>query len=230
MFIFLRMLVWKIRLFVGRYDSFAITIKTEWEWFYWVYFGVRPDFSKVAIPDDPNDFPQIVFILKGLTLNRVIEVLSKRFKVMFDPYYIDKGYKNRWNMDIGRSPSDHNFNSDIEADARTSDNDYAIRINGGREVDQENGCCTANELDAAGVPCVTLMEVLIYFLQYWLKNHKHLNYQTATLCAGSRLSNGRVPVVHWDLGGCAQRVRIHSMNPDYINKGVFPYGTRRVVS
>lgn len=150
----------------------------SWQSFFMKYFGMELDLSEIATPKHQRGFDRVVIVPSGLTINRVIQVCATFFKVYC--YYDDLG-----------NAVAHN---DREAkDGRH----YAIRIRDRVEADEELRSKSANQLKDESVVTMTLMERLILELKYYDETGKHLDMGNATLCAGSRDSDGSVPDVCW---------------------------------
>jgi len=66
------------------------------------------------------------------------------------------------------------------------------------EADEELRNKLADDLEKEGIQGITLRERLIMELQYFEETGKHLDIDNFTLCAVSRYSDGRVPLVGWD--------------------------------
>jgi hypothetical protein len=64
-----------------------------------------------------------------------------------------------------------------------------------QEADPENAGKSANDLDQS--KCITLRERLLFELEYFKREGKHLDVNNISLCAGSRHSGGYVPHVDW---------------------------------
>ncbi len=82
---------------------------------------------------------------------------------------------------------------------------YRARFRANVEADPEFAKKSTNDLVKFGYQGITLTERLLLGLAYFLAtennddlNQRHLDVENATLCAGSRLSGGAVPRVHWD--------------------------------
>jgi hypothetical protein len=88
------------------------------------------------------------------------------------------------------------------------------------EADREQRTKSAYDLDACGEKGITLPQRLLLELAYFLMTAKHLDQKTSTLCSGSRLTNGFVPVVSWSqyLGALS----IGCCHPDYREKYLSP--------
>jgi hypothetical protein len=166
-----------LKFVVKHEDPFAITnIREEWQEIYRKYFRMTVDFTKVTIPESPDDFSRVVFIPQGLTYEQIVKVLKKKFKVYLDIENLDK---------------------DIKDDVRTSDHAYAVCFRERAEADEEWNNTSADKLKEKGINSITLMQRLILELKYFDETVKHLDIKNVTLCAGSRNSVGLVPVVHW---------------------------------
>lgn len=171
--------------FLQHRDPFRITdIGGEWEEFYRKYFRLNVNLYGVTIALNPGGFDRVIFIPKGLRLNDVIKAMKKCFPILS---YID---------DLDR---------DVVENVRQSDRNYAIRIRERVEADEELKSLSANQLKQQGVNCMTLLERLVLELKYWSETGQHLDVQNWTLCAGSRLRNGFVPLVYWH----ADRSKLH---------------------
>jgi len=65
------------------------------------------------------------------------------------------------------------------------------------EADEEHKNKSADGLEKEGIVGITLRERLLLELNYYSFTGKHLDIDNITLCAGSRDSDGGVPVVDW---------------------------------
>lgn len=182
--------------FVEHRDPFAITdIKSEWAEFYRKHFRLSVDFSDVVVPVDPSGFDRIIFIPKGLKMNRVVKVLKKKFNVSL---YVD------------------DLDGDVRENIRSADKSYAIRLRDRVEADEELKNLSANQLKERGDNIITLLERLVYELKYWDETGgDHLDLSNWTLCAGSRYSDGLVPCVHWFTASV--KLHVYWCNPDNAN-------------
>ncbi len=150
-----------------------------WEKFYLDVFGMVVDFSQVKIPAQKEGFTRLIFIAKGLTLNGTYDACEKRFKC------------SRYRSDL---------------DAMVTENDrkptehYAIRVRETVEADEGLQNLSANDLKTQKKVTMTLLERMLYELKYFLETGKHLDVKNVTLCAGSRNSDGGVPVAIWNDG------------------------------
>lgn len=89
------------------------------------------------------------------------------------------------------------------------------------EADEDLKNKSADDLEKEGVKGITLRERLIMELVYFEENGEHLDVQNATLCSGSRDSDGDVPCdvpcVLWSSDGrgvCVRWYRPSSSYPD----------------
>ena len=65
-----------------------------------------------------------------------------------------------------------------------------------QEPDEKYKNMSANDLK--DLPFITLRERLIFELEYFKREGKHLDIDNVTLCSGSRYSDGHVPHVRWN--------------------------------
>lgn len=174
--------------FLEHRDPFIVTdIRLEWQEFYRKYFRMSVNFSDVIIPDDPGGFERVIFIPKGLTFAKVIKALRKEFEV---DLYIE---------DLDR---------DVTENARMANKNYAIRVRQRRESDEEWKNTSANQLKQQNINCVMLMERLVDGFKWFDETDgEHMDIDNWTLCAGSRYSDGSVPLVGWPPDCRGLRVR-----------------------
>ena len=77
-----------------------------------------------------------------------------------------------------------------------------------RETDEDLKNKSANELEKEGIQGITLRERLLFELEYFKREGKHLDIDNITICSGSCCSDGSVPGVDWydgrlRIGWCA---------------------------
>lgn len=85
-----------------------------------------------------------------------------------------------------------------------------------QEADPENANKSANQLEQKDQ--ITLRERLLFELEYFKKEGKHLDVDNWTLCAGSRDRDGDVPRVYWSSD--YRNVRVDWCDPDYSDGGL----------
>ncbi len=93
------------------------------------------------------------------------------------------------------------YNLDGLVSDRSTKEAYEVRFRNRVEADEELQNKSANDLQAAGISCITLEERLQMEIDYFKETGKHLDIRNVTLCAGSRNTSGYVPGVYWDDGG-----------------------------
>jgi hypothetical protein len=153
-------------------DQF-VEVRTGWEGFYLDHFGIIADFSSVVIPPKPAEGPwRLVFVAQGLTLNGVLAVMRKLFKVWTYTEYLD---------------------INVTVNARTSTESYAVWVRDGVEPDEKYLGQSTRQADMGGKIGVTLLERMILEISYFLETGKHLDIKGITFCTGSRDSNGGEP-------------------------------------
>ena len=168
----------ELNLFLQRKNPFAITgIRSEWSEFYRKHFRLAVDFDGVIIPDDPGGFDRVLLIPQNLTLSKVLKTLHQQTKFRVWTY--------REDLDKG-----------VPANARNTKQSYAIRLRDRSDAELNN--LSANQLQERGENVITLLEQLIFELKYFDETGKRPNLQNATLCGGTRDSDGSVPLVHWN--------------------------------
>jgi hypothetical protein len=152
-----------------------------------------------TLPKPASGFGWMIVIRKGLTLNKVLEIMRAKMTVWIS--------------------FDEDLDKGVPANDRTADNDYAIRIRDRIEADEELKSLSANEIGRKKITGITLLERLVLELFYFWKagpqadiDKAHLDVKNVTLCTGSRDSDGDVPSVDWDPGD--RRVRICWYRPD----------------
>lgn len=65
------------------------------------------------------------------------------------------------------------------------------------EQECENRGKSANKYDKEGIKGITLREWIIFDMEYFKREGKHLDEHHVTLCTGKRYASGSVPGVHW---------------------------------
>ena len=92
-------------------------------------------------------------------------------------------------------------NLDKEAIGRNQrdpeDGSYVVRFRKTIEADLENAHQSALDRERKNIKDITLLERLLLELGYFLSTGHHLDIESTTLCAGTRISNGDVPHVFW---------------------------------
>ena len=148
-----------------------------WQNFYNDVFGIEADFSDLRIPEKQSGFDRLIVVAKGMTP----QLLYDKCKELFPCW--------KW--------TDKNLDTIVKSE-RTAGNDaYAIWVRNRVEADEELKNLSAGDLKEKNIPGITLEERLIYELKYFKETGAHLDRDNITLCAGSRYSDGVVPVVCW---------------------------------
>ena len=152
----------------------------EWYAFYTDVFGLdlQREFLDMKMPNYRPGFERSIVIPKGLTMDAVYAKCAQLFPSW---KYIDGS------LDEAVPTNDRNSNN----------GSYAIWIRDRVEADEELKNKSANDLKAANVPGITLLERLVLELKYFKETGKHLDLQNVTACTGSRSSGGGVPSVSW---------------------------------
>jgi hypothetical protein len=156
-------------------------IKATWQRIYKKWFGLQKDFSDLQVPEhyDPRKHFAVI-VAQGLTMNQVVAVMKKRFKVYL--------YKEDLDASV------------IHNDRDAKNGDYIVLFNKNVEADEEFKNLSANQLKTINHKGITLMERLLLEILYFDRTKKHLDTSNWTLCSGSRYSDGYVPYVSWHSG------------------------------
>jgi len=169
-------------------------LRRELEKFYLDVMGITVDLSAVLIPMMPvkGDWWLIV-VVPGVTYNQIIANLRTLFPVWVHIQDLDKAI-------------------DITKEQRRAVNEpYAVWVRATVEADPDNAGRSA--IDLTGTLQITLMERLLLEGVYFRRTGKHLDVRTATLCAGSRSSDGGVQCTCW---GCdVDRLVVSWYSPGY---------------
>lgn len=139
---------------------------------------------KPALPAEKSGFSWLIVIPKGLTMNKVLQVM-------------------RTKMDVSSYVGD-DLDTNVPTNDRVADNDYVVCVRDRIEADEELKNRSANRLSDENVKGITLLERLVLGFFYFWKvgpqediNKSHLDVENSTLCSGSRGSGGGVPSVNW---------------------------------
>lgn len=162
-------------------EVFSITdeygeIRGEWEKFYKEHFGWDVDFSRVIIPVRPEVNWRLLFIAKGMTMNKAFVHGKSLFK----------SWRN--NEDLDKA---------IPKNARTASDHYAIWVYNGVEPDEEYLGKSTRQADPDMKIGMTVLERIIFEIKYFSETGNHLDIKGVTFCSGSRGSDGRVPDAYW---------------------------------
>ncbi len=158
----------------------------RWKIVYHKLFGHDPDLSVIDIPSKPEGFGpmRLIVVAKEIiewTGNRplegALEELEKHFPV--------------WE-----------YISDLDTSITTNDRDpknhsYAVWVRDTCEADEEFAGQSANDLKEMGHSGITLLERQLLEADYFFEKGEHLDVVNATLCSGSRYSDGSVPSADW---------------------------------
>jgi hypothetical protein len=169
----------KIREVFSIVDEYA-SIREEWQKFYKFHFNWDVDFRGVIIPTIPIDGKwRLLFIAKGMTMNKAFDCCSTLFKSW------------RYNDDLDKA---------ISVNVRTSSDHYAVWVRDGVEPDQEFLGKSTRQVDLDMKIGITVLERLIFEIKYFSETRNHLDIKGVTFCSGSRDSGGNVPYAYWNDG------------------------------
>lgn len=138
--------------------------------------GMKFEPGDLAIEPDPNFWD--VYVQKGVTPNKIVEAFR------------------------GLGVEVNSYTNDLDAEVKNIRRDpskgpYRVRFKKTFEADEDLAEKSADDLAAAGIDGITLVERLLLELGYFLATGNHLDVENVTLCSGSRSSGGHVPSVDW---------------------------------
>lgn len=161
----------------------------RWQLFYFENFNLDKSFADLRVPSQREGFDKLLVVAKEVSLDKLMETMKRLMPVELHIPGL----------------------SDIVSD-RSSDWDYAIWIKNSCEVSEEYANLSFNDFKKLGVPGITVLERLLYEMDFFLDTRRHLDAQQRTLCSGSRrFDNGFSITVYWILG----RLRIRWCDVDY---------------
>lgn len=181
---------------------------TDWEEFYSEYFKVSIDLKGVAIPEKPKHLRRfnlrLLIIVPAISVDRVMKQMNKHFPIKMEV----SGEKGKMS----------NVHDRHEC--------YAIWVIDTREPLKEfigKSAKWASENKFVGE---TFQEHLLHDFKYWVENKKHLDNKTMTICCGSRLANGLIPIVNCRKNDKNEEEILVTQNNEEANYPV--YGLREI--
>ena len=162
----------------------------DWQNFYRDVFGLELDFSNLSIPEKRAGFDRLLIIAQGMTPQRLYDKCKELFPCW------------KW--------TEKSLDEIVKSRRTSKDSAYAVWLRERVEADEELKNLSAEQLDEADVPGVTLEERLVYELKFFKKTGKHLDIVNITLCSGSRYGDGYVPRVGWSDG----KMNVRWYDPD----------------
>ena len=156
-----------------------VQAKLEWLKIYKEDFDCQPDFSGVIIPSyyDPDEHFAII-VAKGMTIDRTIAALRKRFAI---------------------ESLAGNFDASVTRNDRTADRDYCILVKRNIEADASLRTISAKVLaNMQNFKGITLLERLLLEGYYFSNTGAHLDMKNTTLCCGSSDDHDFIPSVRFD--------------------------------
>ncbi|MFA4975255.1 MAG: hypothetical protein WC839_02705 [Candidatus Paceibacterota bacterium] len=169
----------KLREVFSIVDEYA-NIREEWQKFYKTHFNWDVDFSRVIIPNRPDGNWRLLFIAKGMTMNKAFDCCKAIFKSW------------RYSDDLDKT---------IPTNIRTSSDNYAVWVRDDIEPDIEYLGKSTRQADADMKIGITVLERIILEIKYFSETGNHLDIKGVTFCSGSRYSDGYVPNAYWDSVG-----------------------------
>ena len=150
--------------------------RQHWQDFYKEHFDWTVDFSRVLIPKKPGEFWRLIFIAKGMKMNKAMA----RCKDLFET-----------------SQNKDDFDASVTQNIRTASENYAVWVRDGLEPDHEFLGKSTKEADPDMKIGITLLERIILEIKYFSETGNHLDLRGLTFCSGSRGSDGHVPSANW---------------------------------
>lgn len=153
-------------------------VPREWRGFYQMEFNIDLSKVRIKIPEKKEGFDRLIVVAQGLTLNQIYEACEKYFTC----------YRYTPNLDKGITHND-----------RKPTKTYAIRVKDNRVADPEHGNKSADQIKKEGIQGITLLERLVFELEYYFERRLHLDVGgvTETSCSGSRDNRDKTPDVHF---------------------------------
>jgi|AP45_3_1055517.scaffolds.fasta_scaffold13044_3 hypothetical protein len=162
----------------------------DWQDFYRRIFNKKVDFSGLRIPYHRLDYDRVLVVAEGLTYNMAFKACRERFRNV-----------RTTNLDNPEKTVTHN-------DRMSDKQSYAIRARNRFKADEELKGKSADKICEADIPCMTLLERIVYELKFndetggghldlESQDTDHKIFGSVTLCAGSRTRRGGVPVCSW---------------------------------
>ena len=150
-----------------------------WRKYYHDHHGIVLDLGSVRIPAKQDGFDHLIVVAQRLTLNRMVEVGRKNYKLWL------------YREDLDRVVTDND---------RMPTETYAIWVRDRQEADEEMANLSAEDVWAKKLTGETLLERLIHGDEEFTRIGHHLDHDNVTLCTGSRHLVGDVPGVGWSRG------------------------------
>ena len=160
--------------------AFSEQIKKDWQKFYQEVFGIKADFSQVEIPESEENFKLPILMPKGLTTKQLIDKCREYFAV----------------ADTVSGQITGDFEGVIVSQRSCTEGSYAVLVQDIVEAGEGRlKNFSADDAQTENIAVETLKERLVQELRYFLETGKHLDVESVTICAGSRLPNRQVPTV-----------------------------------
>ncbi|MDA3815449.1 MAG: hypothetical protein PF549_03720 [Patescibacteria group bacterium] len=159
--------------------------------------GIEIDFDSFEIPERPKSSSWLIIVASGMTYNKVIQALNRKFSI--------------WLYNIGDRSLGKVLDLRKEQRLATS-KPYAIWVRANIEADQDQKGKSAK--DIGNVLVISLMERLLLEIFYfsYVTNRHHLDVENYTFCLGSSDSNGFTSKVGFNID--YERVEIDFINSE----------------
>ncbi len=172
-----RELAAKVRAIFAVVDPYHQQL-AAWETFYRNELGITVDLSGLQVPDPRQDFPWLIVVVPGVTIEMVLAAMKRRFPVW------------RWTND--------DLDTLTESTRSAANGPYAVWVRDRVEADEEHRNRSYNDLQKAGTLGTTLLEYALLHLKHFAETGVHLDSTNVALCPGSLYRDGFVPHGDWD--------------------------------
>jgi len=155
-----------------------IAERQSWQDFYREHFGWTVDFSRVLIPKKPGELWRLIFIAKGMKMNKAMARCKDLFKT--------SQYNDDWDASVSQN-------------IRTASENYAVWVRDGIEPDEEFSGKSVKQADPDMKIGITFLERIILEIKCFSETKKHLDVERCTLCSGSRYAGNQVLYTYWSV-------------------------------
>lgn len=172
------------RLTAGEKGAYMVmTVMTEipviadWTAFYGRYFGMKADFSGIAIPKEVDGFNRLVVVAKGICLSRILNAYSKH-EIPIWPWWSGS---LPWHGGL--------FGNEVHGpDCESVTESYAFLCRDEKEADEDADMknLSIELLAARRISVESLTERLLHGLKFFDETNWHMDEYSATLCVNFR--------------------------------------------
>lgn len=163
-------------------DLIALSVPNwidEWERFCLEILGLHCDYKKLTTPIPREGFEWFLVADKRVSTEAAYQKCQELF-------------------DCWKYTGDSLDEAVLTNDRNQTSGTYAVWLRNTVEADEIHQLKSANTLKQEGISSITLRERLVLELWYYWGTGEHLDIQSYTVCAGSRVGDDGVPLVYWD--------------------------------